>query len=157
MEFTGLPCPVPPLCEAMLQANGKCDRTGFRVRGTNIQCPPLILKILHETPMHKSAEINRSYLFAFICILQKAFCAFAACTLNSSLTGAGLPPDHSLTCHCRMMWAAGIVAAVSSITFPAVSTLVSQNAESNQQGEVTVPLTVSFPQWRCTCQKHEHL
>ncbi|KAG5213594.1 hypothetical protein JEQ12_009380, partial [Ovis aries] len=33
-----------------------------------------------------------------------------------------------------MMWAAGIVAAVSSITFPAVSTLVSQNAESNQQG-----------------------
>ncbi|KAM9675716.1 hippocampus abundant transcript-like protein 1 isoform 3-T3 [Dama dama] len=53
-----------------------------------------------------------------------------ACTV----TGAGLPPDHSLTCHCRMMWAAGIVAAVSSITFPAVSTLVSQNAESNQQG-----------------------
>ncbi|XP_061280870.1 hippocampus abundant transcript-like protein 1 isoform X5 [Bos javanicus] len=33
-----------------------------------------------------------------------------------------------------MMWAAGIVAAVSSITFPAVSTLVSQNADSNQQG-----------------------
>ncbi|XP_036137450.1 hippocampus abundant transcript-like protein 1 isoform X5 [Molossus molossus] len=33
-----------------------------------------------------------------------------------------------------MMWAAGIVAAMSSITFPAVSALVSQNAESDQQG-----------------------
>ncbi|KAF6120349.1 major facilitator superfamily domain containing 14C [Phyllostomus discolor] len=33
-----------------------------------------------------------------------------------------------------MMWAAGTVAAMSSITFPAVSALVSQNAESDQQG-----------------------
>ncbi|XP_006768013.1 PREDICTED: hippocampus abundant transcript-like protein 1, partial [Myotis davidii] len=33
-----------------------------------------------------------------------------------------------------MVWAAGAVAAVSSITFPAVSALVSQNAESDQQG-----------------------
>ncbi|KAK2499083.1 hypothetical protein MC885_010102, partial [Smutsia gigantea] len=33
-----------------------------------------------------------------------------------------------------MMWAAGTVAALSSITFPAVSALVSQNAESDQQG-----------------------
>ncbi|XP_074711116.1 hippocampus abundant transcript-like protein 1 [Strix uralensis] len=35
-----------------------------------------------------------------------------------------------------MMWAAGAVAALSSITFPAVSALVSQNAESDQQGVV---------------------
>lgn len=33
------------------------------------------------------------------------------------------------------MWAAGAVAAMSSITFPAVSALVSRNAESDQQGE----------------------
>lgn len=33
-----------------------------------------------------------------------------------------------------MVWAAGAVAAASSITFPAVSALVSQNAESDQQG-----------------------
>ncbi|XP_019410682.1 PREDICTED: hippocampus abundant transcript-like protein 1 isoform X1 [Crocodylus porosus] len=35
-----------------------------------------------------------------------------------------------------MMWAAGAVAAMSSITFPAVSALVSRNAESDQQGVV---------------------
>lgn len=34
-----------------------------------------------------------------------------------------------------MMWAAGAVAAMSSITFPAVSALVSRNAESDQQGK----------------------
>ncbi|NXG24451.1 MF14B protein, partial [Grallaria varia] len=33
-----------------------------------------------------------------------------------------------------MMWAAGAIAAMSSITFPAISALVSQNAEANQQG-----------------------
>ncbi|XP_036276003.1 hippocampus abundant transcript-like protein 1 isoform X3 [Pipistrellus kuhlii] len=33
-----------------------------------------------------------------------------------------------------MVWAAGAVAAASSITFPAISALVSQNAESDQQG-----------------------
>ncbi|XP_036259516.1 hippocampus abundant transcript-like protein 1 isoform X2 [Molothrus ater] len=35
-----------------------------------------------------------------------------------------------------MMWAAGAVAAMSSITFPAISALVSQNAEADQQGVV---------------------
>ncbi|NWR93950.1 MF14B protein, partial [Furnarius figulus] len=35
-----------------------------------------------------------------------------------------------------MMWAAGAIAAMSSITFPAVSALVSQNAEADQQGVV---------------------
>lgn len=39
-------------------------------------------------------------------------------------------------CFCRrMMWAAGAVAAMSSITFPAVSALVSQSADSDKQGE----------------------
>lgn len=33
------------------------------------------------------------------------------------------------------MWAAGAVAAMSSITFPAISALVSRNAEADQQGE----------------------
>nr|XP_008255027.1 hippocampus abundant transcript-like protein 1 isoform X2 [Oryctolagus cuniculus] len=33
-----------------------------------------------------------------------------------------------------MMWAAGTVAAMSSITFPAISALVSRNAEPDQQG-----------------------
>ncbi|XP_040397388.1 hippocampus abundant transcript-like protein 1 isoform X2 [Cygnus olor] len=35
-----------------------------------------------------------------------------------------------------MMWAAGAVAAMSSITFPAISALVSRNSESDQQGVV---------------------
>ncbi|XP_029860708.1 hippocampus abundant transcript-like protein 1 [Aquila chrysaetos chrysaetos] len=35
-----------------------------------------------------------------------------------------------------MMWAAGAVAAMSSVTFPAISALVSRNAESDQQGVV---------------------
>lgn len=34
-----------------------------------------------------------------------------------------------------MMWAAGAVAAMSSITFPAVSALVSRTADADQQGE----------------------
>ncbi|XP_063003336.1 hippocampus abundant transcript 1 protein-like isoform X2 [Elgaria multicarinata webbii] len=33
-----------------------------------------------------------------------------------------------------MMWAAGAVAAMSSITFPAISTMVSRNADPDQQG-----------------------
>ena len=33
-----------------------------------------------------------------------------------------------------MMWAAGAVAAMSSITFPAVSALVSRTADADQQG-----------------------
>lgn len=41
--------------------------------------------------------------------------------------------------HCvyvnRMMWAAGAVAAMSSITFPAVSALVSQSADPDKQGD----------------------
>lgn len=40
-----------------------------------------------------------------------------------------------------MMWAAGAVAAMSSITFPAVSALVSRNAESDQQGVVQGMIT----------------
>ncbi|NXG10814.1 MF14B protein, partial [Sakesphorus luctuosus] len=35
-----------------------------------------------------------------------------------------------------MMWAAGAIAAISSITFPAISALVSRNAEADQQGVV---------------------
>lgn len=33
------------------------------------------------------------------------------------------------------MWAAGAVAAMSSITFPAISAIVSRNADPDQQGE----------------------
>ncbi|XP_078252263.1 hippocampus abundant transcript-like protein 1 isoform X3 [Rhinoraja longicauda] len=40
-----------------------------------------------------------------------------------------------------MMWAAGSVAAMSSITFPAVSALVSTNADSDQQGVVQGMIT----------------
>jgi len=35
-----------------------------------------------------------------------------------------------------MMWAAGAVAAMSSITFPAVSALVSRTADADQQGKL---------------------
>ncbi|XP_051972838.1 hippocampus abundant transcript 1 protein [Xyrauchen texanus] len=40
-----------------------------------------------------------------------------------------------------MMWAAGAVAAMSSITFPAVSTLVSRNADPDKQGLVQGMIT----------------
>lgn len=40
-----------------------------------------------------------------------------------------------------MMWAAGAVAAMSSITFPAVSALVSQSAHADQQGVVQGMIT----------------
>lgn len=33
------------------------------------------------------------------------------------------------------MWAAGAVAAMSSITFPAISAIVSRNADPDQQGK----------------------
>lgn len=45
----------------------------------------------------------------------------------------------------RMMWAAGTVAAMSSITFPAVSALVSRTADADQQGRFC-PNAVSFGQ-----------
>lgn len=35
----------------------------------------------------------------------------------------------------RMMWAAGAVAAMSSITFPAISAMVSRSTDPDQQGE----------------------
>uniref|UniRef100_A0A4W5QS02 Hippocampus abundant transcript 1a n=1 Tax=Hucho hucho TaxID=62062 RepID=A0A4W5QS02_9TELE len=41
----------------------------------------------------------------------------------------------------RMMWAAGAVAAMSSITFPAVSAIVSRNADPDQQGVVQGVIT----------------
>lgn len=47
-------------------------------------------------------------------------------------------PTHNLVLVCvccRMMWAAGAVAAMSSITFPAVSALVSQSADPDKQGD----------------------
>lgn len=40
-----------------------------------------------------------------------------------------------------MMWAAGAVAAMSSITFPAVSALVSRTADADQQGVVQGMIT----------------
>nr|XP_033784482.1 hippocampus abundant transcript-like protein 1 [Geotrypetes seraphini] len=40
-----------------------------------------------------------------------------------------------------MMWAAGAVAAMSSITFPAISVLISHNAEADQQGVVQGMIT----------------
>lgn len=50
--------------------------------------PPLMLKILHDTPTHKSAEINQSYLIAFICILQETFDVLFSYSLETSW-----PPD----------------------------------------------------------------
>ncbi|NWI60208.1 MF14A protein, partial [Calyptomena viridis] len=47
----------------------------------------------------------------------------------------------SVPVFCRMMWAAGAVAAMSSITFPAVSALVSRTADADQQGVVQGMIT----------------
>lgn len=43
-----------------------------------------------------------------------------------------------------MMWAAGAVAAMSSITFPAISAIVSRNADPDQQGKLICGSNVSF-------------
>lgn len=53
---------------------------------------------------------------------------------------AGLYPCGvvTLSIFCRMMWAAGAVAAMSSITFPAVSALVSRTADADQQGRCSL-------------------
>ena len=40
-----------------------------------------------------------------------------------------------------MMWAAGVVAAASSINYPAISAFVSNQAEANQQGVVQGMIT----------------
>jgi len=37
-----------------------------------------------------------------------------------------------------MMWAAGTLAALSSLSYPAISALISCNAESDQQGKYIV-------------------
>ena len=42
--------------------------------------------------------------------------------------------DLHIVCDDRMMWAAGSLASVSMITYPAISALVSCNAEADQQG-----------------------
>jgi len=39
-----------------------------------------------------------------------------------------------LLCVCRILWTAGAVAAVGSITYPAISVYVSANASPDQQG-----------------------
>ena len=43
--------------------------------------------------------------------------------------------------YSRMMWCAGVLAAASSITYPAISAYASQNADSEQQGMLAAPLT----------------
>lgn len=42
------------------------------------------------------------------------------------------------------MWAAGAVAAMSSITFPAISAIVSRNADPDQQGETRAAIHRTF-------------
>lgn len=53
---------------------------------------------------------------------------------------------------CRMMWAAGAVAAMSSITFPAISAIVSRNADPDQQGESVIGTEVKDAQKHACCQ-----
>lgn len=53
-----------------------------------------------------------------------------------------------LLCLVRMMWAAGAVAAMSSITFPAVSALVSRTADPDQQGETLALRFISMAKWQ---------
>lgn len=40
----------------------------------------------------------------------------------------------SLYIVCRMMWAAGVLASVSSITYPAISAFVSMHSDADKQG-----------------------
>ena len=47
------------------------------------------------------------------------------------------------------MWAAGAVAAMSSITFPAISAIVSRNADPDQQGEHPPSTSLSVDQELC--------
>ena len=40
----------------------------------------------------------------------------------------------------RMMWSAGVLAAISSISYPAISAFVSMHADADKQGLVQVSL-----------------
>lgn len=73
-------------------------------------------------------------LVCILSLLQRCECRIpSAASLRSQ--GRALAAEQSLQCvFCRMMWAAGAVAAMSSITFPAVSALVSRTADADQQG-----------------------
>lgn len=46
------------------------------------------------------------------------------------------------------MWAAGAVAAMSSITFPAISAIVSRNADPDQQGKFKLIRYASLGVWQ---------
>lgn len=61
------------------------------------------------------------------------------------LFSPGLGSDAVLLAPSRMMWAAGTVAAMSSITFPAVSALVSHCASADQQGQYPSDCTALAP------------
>lgn len=41
----------------------------------------------------------------------------------------------------RMMWSAGVLAAISSISYPAISAFVSMHADADKQGLVQVSLS----------------
>lgn len=49
-----------------------------------------------------------------------------------------------IVCNYRMMWAAGILAALSSITYPAISSFVSVHADPDKQGEWIVKQLANY-------------
>lgn len=46
--------------------------------------------------------------------------------------------------HSRMMWSAGVVAALGSITYPAISAFVSLYASPESQGEYIMCTTIQL-------------
>lgn len=56
-----------------------------------------------------------------------------------------------------MMWAAGAVAAMSSITFPAVSALVSRTADPDQQGKTLAYRFISVAKQIKTQYKNQYV
>lgn len=77
----------------------------------------------------------RLFICLHVCFLLSSSLYFSSPPLYPLMFSHStpLPPPHP-TFSYRKMWVAGILAAMASITYPSISSLVSRNASSDQQG-----------------------
>lgn len=59
-------------------------------------------------------------------------------TLTVSISVVGMSSHLASLFFYRMMWSAGVLAAISSISYPAISAFVSTHADADKQGLVQV-------------------
>ncbi|KAH0516008.1 Hippocampus abundant transcript 1 protein [Microtus ochrogaster] len=101
-------------------------------------CITVFLSYLPEAGQYSSFFLYLRQIMKFSPESVAAFIAVLG--ILSIIAQLRLPKPHKGE-NYRMMWAAGAVAAMSSITFPAVSALVSRTADADQQGVVQGMIT----------------